>query len=491
MAPTETEPTALTDSSLVAFASQRLEFDLYPWQSASLMPFDRASIEMVQVSLATPNGSGKSAVVITALVLGWLFVYPKGRVVLTTADGKQLDGQVMPAIESHRAKFPAWKFIEREVHTPTGGSFVAFTTDDAGRAEGWHKLNDEEGPLLIIVDEAKSVPEDIFSAIDRCTYNAIMLCSSPGKMNGTFYESQTNPELGYTTLAVGLKDCPHIGQDKIDRIIRKWGPNSPFTRSALHGEFIEIFDGDPVYYAYSAEAHEFDTLPWPQGATLAVGMDGATHNASVICSVKEDKRGNVHIWAHREIVLIGSDTDRQCIELLKVLANEFPWWNSGSRICPETVFSCDPALRNSNYTKRGPTSSALKVIHSHGIFPGYKIALGLQPSIATVNRLLQQNHQMAISETQFKTVWNFRINTAKCPTLTQGMRGKYRYPKMGEPGGGQDQPLKGTLCDYVDDICDGFRYLVNNTLDVAAEDHEEPMRARHLPQSNPEPARSI
>jgi len=226
------------ESSLLTFGEQILGFDLYHWQARAVVPFDGANNQLVQVSLATPNGSGKSAVVIPVLVLGWLAKHRRGRVVLTTADGRQLDGQVMPAIQSHRSKFPAWTFVDREVRTPTGGRFVAFTTDQAGRAEGWHKGDDLEGPLLIIVDEAKTVAEDIFSAIDRCTYNAILLTSSPGGMAGRFYESQVDGSLGFVRIGVGLKDCPHITQDKVDRIVAQHGPDSPFTRSTLHGEFM-------------------------------------------------------------------------------------------------------------------------------------------------------------------------------------------------------------------------------------------------------------
>lgn len=226
------------ETSLVFFAEQTLGLELYGWQIEAIEPFDELSERLVQVSVSTPNGAGKGTVVITTLILGVLAMYPRARVVLTTADGKQLDGQVMPALHSHRHRFPSWTFLEREIRTPTGGRFVAFTTDDPGRAEGWHKENDMEGPLLFICDEAKSIPEAIFTAVDRCTFNAILLASSPGAMIGRFYETQTKPELGFQTIKVGLLDCPHITQDKIDRIVAIHGPDSPFTKSALHGEFM-------------------------------------------------------------------------------------------------------------------------------------------------------------------------------------------------------------------------------------------------------------
>lgn len=231
------------ESSFVYFAEEILKFDLYPWQATAVTWFDKASTELVMGSIATPNGSGKSARIIPTVVLGWLMFYPKGRVVVTTADGKQIDSQIMPAIRSHRGKFPLWKFNEREIFTPAGGFFIAFSTDDKGRAEGYHKLDDDDGPLLIIVDEAKTVADGIFEAIDRCTYNALLLTSSPGHKKGRFYESQFGRR-DFNRLAVGLKDCPHITKDKIDRLMEQYGPNGvtpnqSFLDSTLEGQFMD------------------------------------------------------------------------------------------------------------------------------------------------------------------------------------------------------------------------------------------------------------
>lgn len=477
----------------IGFASEVLGVQLYPWQDRVITWYENAPGRRVKGSLCTPNGAGKDSMVIATLALWWVAVHRRGRVVITSKDARQIDEQTWPALERHRPKFAGWKWIEREIETPTGGKIILFTTDDAGRAEGFHRETrtdgspSNEGPLLLIANEAKSIPDDIFSAFDRCTFDGLLYTSSPGSKDGRFYDSQIKPEHGFKRMAIGLKDCPHIPEERINDIVATYGPNSPFTRSTLYGEFMELWDGNPVYYAYNPDAHEFETLPWPSGAMLCVGMDVGTHNASTIAAVKEDKRKNLHIWIMREIILEGSDTDRQCVELLKVLANEFPFWNQGGAVCPASLFFCDPAARNSAFTSRGPTSSALKVIHSHGIFPGFKIGLGLQPSIATVNRLLQQNH---LTEDN-RTVWHFKINKTKCPILTSAMRGKYRYPKKGEIGWGSDLPLKGAYCDHVDHICDSFRYLCANALDIAPESYSNAMRVNNPVTVNPEPKRVI
>lgn len=224
---------------------------LYWWQQEALSWVEDISVR-VKGSVCTPNGSGKSSKLIAGLALYFLSVHKNGRVVITTKDSKQLDNQIWPAIEAHQGRFPQYRFIEREVHTPSGGFIIGFTTDDPGRAEGWHKMGDLDGPLLIIVDEAKSVAESVFQALDRCTYNAIIYVSSPGFNQGRFFESQTkmrktesNP-LGFNVIKVGLADCPHIPKDRIDDTINTYGIDHPFTKSTLFGEFMDA-DADTMF----------------------------------------------------------------------------------------------------------------------------------------------------------------------------------------------------------------------------------------------------
>jgi len=224
---------------------------LYWWQQEALSWVDNIS-GRVKGSVCTPNGSGKSSKLIAGLALYWLSVHKNGRVVITTKDSKQLDNQIWPAIEAHQGRFPGYRFIEREVHTPSQGFIIGFTTDDPGRAEGWHKMGDLDGPLLIIVDEAKSVDEKVFQALDRCTYNAIIYVSSPGFNSGRFFESQEKLKksaerpLGFNVIKVGLADCPHIPKDRIDDVIDSYGVDHPFTQSTLFGEFMDE-DADTMF----------------------------------------------------------------------------------------------------------------------------------------------------------------------------------------------------------------------------------------------------
>lgn len=231
------------------FAREILGVEFYPWQKEIVSWF--ADMEgRVKASVAAPNGSGKSERVVAPLALWWACMAPRATVVITSKDSRQLDRQIWPAIEQHKSKFQNFKWNDRYIETPTGGRIIGFTTDDAGRAEGWHKQPD--GPLLIICDEAKSIPENIFEAFDRCTFNGILYISSSGLMQGRFFESQTSKSDQYNTRKVKLEECPHIPKDRIEDIIQTYGFEHPFTQSTLFSEFMSQDSESAFFFTMAA-----------------------------------------------------------------------------------------------------------------------------------------------------------------------------------------------------------------------------------------------
>ena len=210
---------------------------LYPWQAQVMQPFLQASgpnAKLVQVAVMSPNEGGRSSLLVSGIATWWLALHVRGKVGITTADQKQFNEQILPALEINKQKMVGWHSVQSPYYrlmTPTGGRLIAFTTDDAGRVEGLHKGNDIESPLLWIVDEAKNVKPEIFTGVDRCSYNAKLLSSSPGLKRGVFFDAFTKDKAQYVTVQAGLKDCPHISKDKVDRIIATYGIDHPFTRS--------------------------------------------------------------------------------------------------------------------------------------------------------------------------------------------------------------------------------------------------------------------
>lgn len=221
----------------VGFATVCLGAQLYDWQAWVLIQAEDTR-GRTKISVAAPNGSGKDKGCIDYLAISWLALHKHGKVVITSKDSRQLDEQTMPALRSHADRLPGWKWNERRIESPTGGTIILFTTDEPGRAEGWHKDGDTEAPLLIIVNEAKSVPDSIFQAFDRCTFNVLLYISSTGLMQGRFYDSHTKLAAQYRRRVVKLDECPHIPKTRIDDILKTYGREHPFTKSTLYSEFM-------------------------------------------------------------------------------------------------------------------------------------------------------------------------------------------------------------------------------------------------------------
>jgi hypothetical protein len=288
----------------VNFGTQILGVKFYPWQKEILNWFADAN-GRTKGSVAAPNGSGKSERVIAALALWWACIAPRSTVVITSKDSRQLDQQIWPALEQHKNKFDKFIWNKRFIETPTGGRIIGFTTDDPGRAEGWHKQ--PEGPLLLIADEAKSIPENIFEAFDRCTYNGLLYISSTGLTQGRFYESHTSKSDQFKTKRVSLEDCPHIPEERINDILATYGTDHPFTRSTLFSEFMSRDAESAFFFTLSAVDKAVNNPPeWIRGDRVAFCDFAGGGDENVLAVREGNKCRIVRAWREaNEMVAVG------------------------------------------------------------------------------------------------------------------------------------------------------------------------------------------
>lgn len=247
-----------------------------------------------------------------------------------------------------------------------------------------------------------------------------------------------------------------------DTILTPYANNPAMIQRMLYGQYADAYDGKPVFYSYQVGVHaSHEPLPWTRGAYLILGWDFGTKNAVTMASYWTEK-GEEYLHVLSESYLDGSDTDRQCIAALEMIDREVPFWRDPA-FCAGILHYCDPAGVNSAFTKqielngKKVEQSAVNVMRTHGIYPGMRTtARGLQETIAIVNRFLAKRDK--------KGHPCFKIDTKGAPLLTQALEGGYRYPVVGEPGYGKDEPLKGDLCENLDHPADSFRYLCVNVL---------------------------
>jgi hypothetical protein len=190
-------------------------------------------------ALCAANGSGKDAFVIAPFAVWFICCKVRSLVVITSASGVQLSNQTENYIRGFSEKVNSWarevygqdiiKIRKRHITCLLSGSEIfLFATDEEGKAEGYHPM-EPDAEMAIIVNEAKSVPPEIFRALKRCTgYNYWINISTPGEPIGDFYDSFENWP---NKRRVDYFDCPHQSPTEFEEDRRVLGEHSPLFRS--------------------------------------------------------------------------------------------------------------------------------------------------------------------------------------------------------------------------------------------------------------------
>ena len=252
---TEPDVSALLNvmSSPSGYAALRLgraEF-LYPWQINIL---DALEPRNVRVAARTCNESGKTSEIFTDAILWHMECCPGSLTVTTSGAYRQIVDQLFPNLRAYmqgaKGNLNPDHWICRKdsaVYLPTGSRLISFSTDDAGRAEGWHEpprqteydsnvnplvgygVEDNEWEsiqsctstgktsLFIGVDEAKTPVTGIFDAFERCHPTRYFMASSPGPPLGPFHDAFHRAKDRYIRFHVDVRACPHLWDDPVKR----------------------------------------------------------------------------------------------------------------------------------------------------------------------------------------------------------------------------------------------------------------------------------
>lgn len=273
----------LSDTDLLAhpvlFGREVLGFNYYRWQEEVL---EAVAFGAKPVSLLANNESGKTSIIACTLVHWHSSVFPNSKVVTTAGAYRQVKEQLWPALGRTSHKLQGCEVNITDARYANGARALGFSTDDPGLAEGFHGSVDE--PLLMIVDEAKSVARVIFDTIEaRCRPQRLLLMSSSGEDTGEFYESQTRKRHLYECFKITADDCPHITQETKQRLIDKYGPDHPLVRSTLYSEFITSSDAETVLTRAEIRGCLENPPAKMPGSRLAFVDFGMGSAESVIC----------------------------------------------------------------------------------------------------------------------------------------------------------------------------------------------------------------
>jgi hypothetical protein len=223
---------------------------LHGWQMRVMKDFAVETIAAAPYCavVRTCNGAGKDSKLIAPSSVWMANRYENCDCIVTSASSTQLDRQTAPRIHqlctALNAKFgrEIWKLNYRFYsNTETGSNIVLFVTDEAGRAEGWHPRVDN-AQLAIFTSEAKSITEEIFHALARCTgFTKRMDCSTPGLPVGHFFDRCTRGN--WKKYHITAYDCPHLNGEYIEQCKEDYGgESSALFKSMVMAEFATTDD---------------------------------------------------------------------------------------------------------------------------------------------------------------------------------------------------------------------------------------------------------
>lgn len=225
------------------FAKRVLGLNLYPIQCKVV---DSLAAPDTKTTFAACNNAGKTGLCITTLILWHLSLWPKGKIISTSGSFNQITLQLQNALVRYRDIFEdVLDFYQCLIKTKEGGFWSGFSTNDPGKAEGHHAFGAER-PLMIIVDEAKTVPDNIFEALARCsdtdTPTRVLYASSPGFAEGAFFRSHSSKSTKFTKIWQHAEDTPHISAQQIKDLRAEWVGFPAFADSMLGHAFMPMVE---------------------------------------------------------------------------------------------------------------------------------------------------------------------------------------------------------------------------------------------------------
>ncbi len=228
------------------YASVKLGITLHPTQKQVLDAI--FSKDKSKVSFRAGNGTGKTSVVITAAILYALDI-KNAQIVSTAAVYRQITHQLIPSLKAYSHMYPKWIFLDSAISIGGINKYVGFSTLEQGTFQGYHSKPDQ--PLLMIVDEAAAVNDEIYKAIDRCQPTWLLVTGSPLDPQGMFYEIETKGDIykQFYHFKLTQPECSWIKPSEIKLLEEKWGKAHPLILSSVYAEFAKESENSIITFS--------------------------------------------------------------------------------------------------------------------------------------------------------------------------------------------------------------------------------------------------
>lgn len=196
-----------------------------------------------ETSVRSCHGSGKTYTA-ARVVNWWMCSFPDAVVITTAPTFRQVEQLLWREIRNSvagKSIYPSQAITNTKIDLSEKWFALGLSADKSEQFQGFHS-----GHLLVIVDEASGVPEEIYTAVDGLAPTRILLIGNPTQNTGRF--ADTFKKDGVNKIQISAFNTPNLSgkgsvipglitQKDVDRFRDYYGADSDVYRVRVLGEF--------------------------------------------------------------------------------------------------------------------------------------------------------------------------------------------------------------------------------------------------------------
>lgn len=280
------------------------------WQLDTLWEFGEGTR---QISIAACHGPGKTAIAAWCIIYSLLFRYPL-RAVATAPSRGQIEGALMSEVSKWHEKLPAGlqelidiKSTSATLKRAPKRAYFEARTARPENPEALQGIHEDEGYVLLIVDEASGVHERIYeSAIGSMSgHNCqTILLSNPTRTSGFFFDTHNRNRDRWFAVRVSHEDSKRVTDQFVEEVASSYGRDSNIFRVRALGQFPRS-DLDSLIPFDLADAARNRDIVVPRNAQEVWGVDVARFGDDSTVLVRRTKLHvdpNIQVWNQHDIM---------------------------------------------------------------------------------------------------------------------------------------------------------------------------------------------
>jgi len=232
-----------------------------------------------KMSVKSGHGTGKSTTASWAMLWFLLLRYPV-KVVVTAPTSSQLFDAMFAELKRWINELPKElqallnvKSDRVELVSAPAEAFVSCRTARAETPEALAGVHSDH--VLLIVDEASGVPEQVFEAAagSMSGHNATtLMLSNPTRSSGTFFESHNRMKGSWWTRTWSCIDSPLVSDEFVKEMEMRYGDTSNAFRVRVLGDF-PLSDDNTIIPFHLVESAQHRDITVSEDTSFVWGLD--------------------------------------------------------------------------------------------------------------------------------------------------------------------------------------------------------------------------